>query len=482
MEEEDDDDDEESSKMPSTITNDPTSKQDEGKRESSSTSRSPSRLIIEHRMDRKWHRCIYRSSSQVQRWLASNRSIRSPKWTELSSILSETSQTEWTRWRWKRKCFAEISIERENVLFCRTSTKTTVVSRVRKMSLIGWRFQSNQEKPHPSTKVKNKDSSWRCLSMLDHLCLSKTDNEDEMPKIPVNEESNDSPHGMVIDEGDEQASVPEEKTEKISPSAPTRLLTSNLITINSLIEKEICKTLNETDKRASNNILNTKISSEKISAPLTATINATNTTQPPPLVTVTRPHSPVNHSHSHSQHTHAPSHHSHPSPNQQGYVNKGSIMRGTPISSSTSPSSKPISVDTSTSHAHLPSHHYLSPRNDYTHHPSAYLDASHTKSSKAHEQQLYLQQQQQQQQQQAAYLRHYSHQAATHGGFPTPSQYLPQQQQQHKSPTMNNHPPSANTNKSMPIETSNTDTFETLRADFVTSRYLTTTHSPNHER
>lgn len=47
--------------------------------------------------------------------------------------------------------------------------------------------------------------------MLDHLFLSETDNEDEMPKIPVNEESNDSPHGMVIDEGDEQASVPEEK-------------------------------------------------------------------------------------------------------------------------------------------------------------------------------------------------------------------------------------------------------------------------------
>ena len=38
------------------------------------------------------------------------------------------------------------------------------------------------------------------------------------------------------------------------------------------------------------------------------------------------------------------------------------------------------------------------------------------------------------------------------------------------------------TNKSIGIDTSNTDTYETLRADFVTSRYLTTTHSPNHER
>jgi hypothetical protein len=142
-------------------------------------------------------------------------------------------------------------------------------------------------------------------------------------------------------------------------------------------------------------------------------------------------------------------------------------MRGTPIS----PSTKPISIDTSTLH----SHHYSNPRNEYSHHPSTYHESSpHMKSSKIlDQQQLYLQQQQQQQ---AAYLRHYSH-----NNFPTQYHQQQQQQQQHK-PASNNNPQQTNTNKSLGIDTSNTDTYETLRADFVTSRYLTTTHSPNQER
>ncbi|CAF3551783.1 unnamed protein product [Rotaria sp. Silwood1] len=79
-------------------------------------------------------------------------------------------------------------------------------------------------------------------------------------------------------------------------------------------------------------------------------------------------------------------------------------------------------------------------------------------------------------------MRHYPHQQAAHSNFSTPSnptQYL----QQHKSSSINNQQQtSTNTNKPIGIDTSNTDTYETLRADFVTSRYLTTGHSPNHER
>jgi hypothetical protein len=251
---------------------------------------------------------------------------------------------------------------------------------------------------------------------------------------------------MIIDENDEQTSIIEEK----------KSILSGLTTINSLVEKEISKTLQQTEKRLANNN-NKNISPDKILPPqpppsTTTTINQPQPPPPPPLVTLTKSRSPTSHSH-----------------NQQTYLNKGSIMRGTPIS----PSNKPIPIDISPSH----SHHYSNPKNEYSHHPSAYHDSPHMKSSKvSDQQQLYLQQQQQQQQ--AAYMRHYSH-----NNFPT--QYLQQQQQQqqqHKLSPNNNQQTSTNTNKSIGIDTSNTDTYETLRADFVTSRYLTTTHSPNHER
>jgi len=242
---------------------------------------------------------------------------------------------------------------------------------------------------------------------------------------------------MIIDENDEQTLIIEEKKPTIS----------GLTTINSLVEKEISKTLHQTEKRLANNN-NKNISPDKIlpPPPLSTTINQPPPPPPPPpLATLPKSRSPTSHSH-----------------NQQTYLNKGSIMRGTPIS----PSNKPISIDVSTTH----SHHYPNPRNEYSH----YHDSSHIKSSKPlDQQQLYLQQQQQQQQQQqAAYMRHYPH-----NNFPT--QYL----QQHKSSSNNNQQQtSTNPNKSLGIDTSNTDTYETLRADFVTSRYLTTTHSPNHER
>jgi hypothetical protein len=212
---------------------------------------------------------------------------------------------------------------------------------------------------------------------------------------------------MVIDEVDEQTSIVQEK----------KSISSSLKTINSIVEKEISKTLHQSEKRS----INPNISPNK--PPLPPPIIST---QPPPLVALTKSRSPPVHPH----------------------INKGSIMRGTPIS----PSNKPISIDTSTMH----SHHYQNPKPEYSHHSSS------LKSSKASDQQqLYLQQQQQQ----AAYMRHYSQ-----NNFPP----------QHRSST--NNPQQQTTNKSLAIDTSNNDTYETLRADFVTSRYLTTTHSPNHER
>lgn len=247
---------------------------------------------------------------------------------------------------------------------------------------------------------------------------------------------------MVIDEVDEQTTTTTTIVEEKKPSL------SGLTTINSLVEKEISKTLHQNEKRLTNN----NISPDRIPSLSISTINQPSAPlPPPPLVTITKSRSPLTHSHS-----------------QPTFSSKGSIMRGTPIS----PSNKPISIDISTTHSH-----YSNPRNDYPHHPSTYHDSSHMKSSKMlDQQQLYLQQQQ------AAYMRHYPHNNFPAQYLPPPQQQQPQQQQQHKTSSNPQQQTSTNPNKSLGIDTSNTDTYETLRADFVTSRYLTTTHSPNHER
>jgi hypothetical protein len=230
---------------------------------------------------------------------------------------------------------------------------------------------------------------------------------------------------MVIDEGEEQTSIVEEKNTKSAPPV------ANLTTITSLVEQEISKTLNETQKPLPNNHFNT---SPEIS------IN-NNTAQPPPLVAIKKSRSPA----THYQYS------SHPQQQQpQQYLPKGSIMRGTPISSST-PTNKPVAVDISSTH----SHHYNNPRNEYSHHKSPkILDRN-------------VEQQQLMQQQHAAYMRHCSQQQQQQQQYLQQQQQ--QQQQQHKIQTTKIEPPS-------------TDTFETLRADYLTSKYLTTTHSPSHER
>ena len=201
---------------------------------------------------------------------------------------------------------------------------------------------------------------------------------------------------------------------------------SSVTTLGSLVEQEIVKTLYQSDKL----MTNPEISHDKTATPTNSVVPLS---VPPPLVTITKSRSPPLPSHS-----------------QQTFASKGSIMRGTPIS----PSNKPISIDTSNVH----SHHYSNPRSEYSHHSSP-----HIKSSKMlDQQQLYLpppQQQQQQQQhpQAAAYMRHYS-------------------------PNSFSNRPSSTNSKTSTTDASNTDTYETLRADFVTSRFLTSTHSPGHER
>lgn len=264
---------------------------------------------------------------------------------------------------------------------------------------------------------------------------------------------------MIIDEVDEQVSNIEEKPEKIQASPALK-------TINSLVEKEICRTLGGADRPSVDNT----IPPEKLalatknpnsSIPSASPTPPTSSLPPPPLVTLSKPRSPS-----------VPFH---PSHNQQTFASKGSIVRGTPIS----PSNKPISIDTSTTHPHIHSQNYPSPRGEYSHHSSPYLDVPHIKSSKHIDQQhLYHQQQQQQNN----YMSPYSHQQSPHSSYPAGSssaQYL----QSHKSSSVNPQQQNlGNINKPLGIDTSNTDTYETLRADFVTSRYLTTGHSPNHER
>ncbi|CAF3900416.1 unnamed protein product, partial [Rotaria magnacalcarata] len=226
----------------------------------------------------------------------------------------------------------------------------------------------------------SEDTSRRLITSVKSRVNERIDedNDDDPQKPNVNDDSNDSARGMIIDEGDERASNIEEKNQKVQSS-------SALTTITSLVEREISKTLSSVDKRLSNN----SIPSENflLTSPL-ATMNSNVSTQPllpslpPPLVTLPNSHSP--------------SIPSHPLHNQQTFSSKGSIVRGTPIS----PSNKSLSIDTSTVHSHMHAQNYPSPRNEYPHHQSPYLDVPHMKSSKIMDQQqhLYLQQQQQQEQ------------------------------------------------------------------------------------
>ncbi|CAF4024670.1 unnamed protein product, partial [Rotaria magnacalcarata] len=297
--------------------------------------------------------------------------------------------------------------------------------------------------------------------------------------------------GEEDDDNDESAIIAHQKQEEAA----------HLTTIASLVEQEISKTLSETKKRSlsnatNNNNVNINTSPERIISNSNINNKAAQAPAPPPppppppLITINKPHSPA----THYQYS------SHP---QQAFVNKGSIMRGTPITSTT-PTNKPIAIDISSAHPH----HYNSSRNEYSHLKSPkILDRSIEHQQQQHQQQQHQQQQhqqqqhqqqqhqqqqhqqqqhqqhqqqqqqqqqhqqqqqqqqqqhllQQQQQQHAAHMRHYGHQ----------QQYLQQQtQQQHKT-------------LASKIDPSNTGTLETLRADYITSKYLTTTHSPSHER
>lgn len=262
---------------------------------------------------------------------------------------------------------------------------------------------------------------------------TKQVNDDHSLKV-INEDSNDSAQGMVIDEGEEHTSVIEEKLPRSIPS------TTNFSTITSLVEKEIYKTLNRTDNRRSSN-------GNANSSPERPSIGShPNVTQPPPppLVTVTKPHTPAAHVYS----PHA----------QPSYMSTGSITRGTPLSSTT-PTSKPAALDITPP----ATNQRPNSRNDYSHHKSPKILDRSAEQQQQHHQLL-------QQHQHAAYVRQYNQQQSQSQqqqqyGHPQQQQ---QQQQQHKS--------------SAKIEPPSTETLETLRADFLTSKYLTKSHSPSHER
>ena len=266
---------------------------------------------------------------------------------------------------------------------------------------------------------------------------------DKAPKVTLNEDSSDSVHPMIIDEREDARSVTEESVAK-SKRATSNPTGSNLTTINSLVEKEICKTLSETEKRLSNQTAHSDLNAPPERPDYVSHPQAPPPPPPPPpLVIPVKSHSP------------APSHFPYPSHSQPA-PNKGSIMRGTPISSSTG-ASKSINMDTALAHPHQ----YHSPRNE----------ASPLKSPKILDRNLEQAHllQQQRQRQHAVYMRHYAEQ---------------QQQQQQQQSSVGQYLSQQHKASSNKMDSSNPNTYETLRNDFVTSKYLihAATHSPNHER
>ena len=263
-------------------------------------------------------------------------------------------------------------------------------------------------------------------------------------KVAPNEDSNDSVHPMIIDEGEEARSVTDESVGK-SKRAIANPSGSHLTTINSLVEKEICKTLSETEKRLSNQTAHADLNASLERSGFASHPQVPPPPPPPPLVMPMKSHSPA------AAHFSYPSHSQPPS-------NKGSITRGTPISSSTG-ANKPINVDTAPAHPHQ----YHSPRNE----PSPLKSPKILDRNIEQKHLLQQQQQQQQQQHRAAYMRHYT------------------QQQQQQQSSMGQYLSSQHKASSNKMDSSNPNTFETLRADYVTSKYLTSaavTHSPNQER
>ncbi|CAF4609196.1 unnamed protein product, partial [Rotaria magnacalcarata] len=84
----------------------------------------------------------------------------------------------------------------------------------------------------------SEDTSRRLITSVKSRVNERIDedNDDDPQKPNVNDDSNDSARGMIIDEGDERASNIEEKNQKVQSS-------SALTTITSLVEREISKTL-----------------------------------------------------------------------------------------------------------------------------------------------------------------------------------------------------------------------------------------------
>jgi hypothetical protein len=249
-----------------------------------------------------------------------------------------------------------------------------------------------------------------------------------MGKVAPSDDSNDSARLMIVDEIEEVSNITDDSTVKMKSSTEI-VPNSNLTTITSLVEQEICKTLGEKEKISNNHGARTN---RDLSM---ATID--HSTLPPPLLVIpVRAHSPATTEYSYGN---------------QATVSsaKGSIMHGTPISPSTA-TNKSVVLDATTVHSSL--------------HPSARNEPVSIKSQKMIDRNS--------DKQHLFHHHHHHHQPQQHGTYAFPynqqpassGQYL---SQQHKS----------SSNK---IDASNT--LETLHTDYLTSKYLTSTHSPNQER
>ncbi|CAF1009587.1 unnamed protein product, partial [Didymodactylos carnosus] len=297
--------------------------------------------------------------------------------------------------------------------------------------------------------------------------------EDDNDIKTINDDSNESAK-MVIDEQDQQQMEDNDKIQN-----------GNLTTITSLVAKEISKTLNETEKRPTTTLPNEQsiIITDVIARPSSQQV--ASSTQPPPLVTLkatttvtTAAGSTISVS---------------PPATSTTTLYKGSIMRGTPLPTTLSPSSsssKSTVVDTSHKASHL--HPHYSPRQqDEQQLRHLIIDSPKMNSSKvldlANEQhQLLLQQREQQYRSghHSDYKNINPQVFYPHHAFPHPYHLQkPPASLTTPSTSSTTTPGSSGKSSALPVcsqDIVSAETFETLRADFVTSKYLTSTVNERH--
>lgn len=259
---------------------------------------------------------------------------------------------------------------------------------------------------------------------------------------------------MIIDEGDEIQSIHDGTAEKINQKSSSGA-TSNLTTINSLVEKEITRTLHETELRLASQPIPSDVTptNEKPFQTRSSRLSPTTVIPPPPaLVIPVRPQSPNNMNFPLSTNTQT-------SLTPSSLSSKGSIMRGTPISPSMGPH-KPIPIDPTAPQT------YPFPNQRNEHQPMK----SPKVLDRSHEQQYLLQQQHQNANYMTQYSRHHSGSAM----------YMQQQLQHQQQNAMHQQHRSS----SAKADINNPNRLETLKTDLLTSKYMANPapHSTTNER